>query len=111
MHAVPVSVSPSAWQFCCGWQMLFSWSHPSPLVTLVFLSHLLHRSLNLEGRGLIKASDLRLSVPNSLSLCTLSGAGFCVNDHLLQEEASPMKVKQWVEQLRVTRSHFITMFI
>lgn len=114
VHAVPVSVSPPACQFCCGWEMLFSWSHPSPRDTLVFLSHLLHRSLDLEGRGLIKASDIRLSVPSSLGHCTLSGGGFCVNYHLLWDEAVLMKVRQCtnlcVEELGVIRSHFITMF-
>lgn len=39
------------------------------------LSSLLHRSIILEGRILIKTSYLRLKAPKSLSLCTWSSSG------------------------------------
>ena len=69
---------------CCMWKALLPWSHPSPQL---FLPPLPHSSLSPEQKSL-KTLHLGLSVPKSLSLCTLS------------HSESPC-------QQNVIRSHFI----
>ena len=46
-----------------------------------------------RGEGMIKTRYLGLSTPKSFALCTLSSCGFHVNYHLVQEEASEIRVK------------------
>lgn len=48
-------------------------SHPAPLAPAIFPLLLWHRLLNFEHRVLIKTSCFWLSVPESLTLYTLSG--------------------------------------
>lgn len=75
MCSITISVSLHMYQFCYVWKVVFPWHHPPSIALIIFLPPLCHRSLTLEGRGLIKTSHLGLSAPNSLTLCTLSGCG------------------------------------
>lgn len=66
-------------------------SSTTPALTIFFLAPILHRSINLDVKALIKLYLFRLSVPRLLSVCTLSSVGLCINYHLLQEEVSLMR--------------------
>lgn len=55
-------------QSCYVWKTLFPWNYLSPLALTVFLPPLLHNSLILEGRGLMKISHLGQGTPKSLTL-------------------------------------------
>lgn len=46
-------------RICPIWKTIFPWCHPPPLVLTGLLSSLLHRSLSLEGRALIKPWNLQ----------------------------------------------------
>lgn len=54
-----------------GVSSVVSEKHASLLALTVFLSPLQYGSLSLEGRSLTKTSQLGLSVPKSLTLCTV----------------------------------------
>lgn len=59
-------------EFMCASVLLclFFWIHPLFWVLRKLLSHLLYRSLNIEGRGMIKAAHLRQNTSKSLTLFT-----------------------------------------
>lgn len=65
-HAAMVSMSSYMYQSCCIWK--FPWCHLSPLALLIFPLPLLHSSLSLEERGLMKSSHLGLRVPRTVTL-------------------------------------------
>jgi hypothetical protein len=62
---------------------------------IVFLSPLSLVFLSLEGRAFIKTSHLGRNVPLSLTLCTFFSVDLFVNYHMLQEEASLMRVEPY----------------
>ena len=66
------TLSSHAHQPCCVCTTLLAWSHPSRWLLESLLAPLPYRLLSLGGRGLIKASHLCLSLPTSLTLCSLS---------------------------------------
>lgn len=68
---------------CCVPRTVLSWSHLLPLVLIVFLPPVQHRSLRPEGRGVIQTSNIGLSMPQSLLLCMLAAVGFVATYHLL----------------------------
>lgn len=50
--------SDNSYEFMCGsfllcWNILFPWSHPSPLASIIFLSPLPHRSLSPKQRAIL----------------------------------------------------------
>jgi hypothetical protein len=59
----------------CDLEVLFPWCPPSLLAPMVFPPPLLHRSLSLEERGLMKTSHLELGAPKSLTLCVFLSCG------------------------------------
>lgn len=59
-------------QPCCVCAALFPRGHPSLRLLESLLAPLPYRFLSLGGRGLIKASHLCLSLPTSLTFCSLS---------------------------------------
>lgn len=65
----------------CLRRQLFSWGHLPPLTPRIFLPPLFHASLNLDGRGMIQISHSGLSIPKSLTLCTL--ITICFKEKLL----------------------------
>jgi len=60
---------------CASVLLCLSWVSSSLLVLRIFLSPLLHNSLSPEERGLMKTFYLGLTVPISLTVCTLSSYG------------------------------------
>lgn len=70
-YMLPQSLSPYVPQSCWVWKTLFLWSHISPAPT-IFLHHLLHRFLNLEGRAMINTSHLGMS---TFTLCSCGCLG------------------------------------
>ena len=68
-HIGPLNVG------CCFKKALISYCPPSPPALTSFLSPHPQGSLSLKGRGLMETSYLELSLPKSLTLCTLSGCG------------------------------------
>lgn len=81
-HAATVSVS------CCL-EGLFPWCPPPPLVVKIFLLPILQGSLILEGKELTEISHSGLTLPRSVTFCSLSSCSLCISSHLSQEEASP----------------------
>lgn len=71
--APKVFVSSYVHHSCCVWKTLFPRSHPSLLTST--LSSLLHRSLSLIGKDLMRTSHLGPSVPKSLTFCAFSSCG------------------------------------
>lgn len=53
-HAASVSMHSYMYWPCCIWK--FPWCHLSPLALIIFPLSLLHSSLSLEERGLMKSS-------------------------------------------------------
>ena len=71
MRMLPVSVRLYVCQSCV-WKTFVPWCLLSPLELTVLLHPFPHSSLNPEESHLIKKSHLRLRVPKSLTVCTLT---------------------------------------
>lgn len=70
VHATRVSLSSHVHQFCSMAKTLLPWCHLLPFLMIFFFSFR-HRSLNSEGRELMKLFNLGLSVSLSLTLYAL----------------------------------------
>lgn len=85
---------------------LFPWNHQPLFPLTIFLPLTQHKSLSLEGKGLVKHLFYSL-VLQSLSLLIHCQVQVSVNCHLLQEEVSLIKVKR---SASTVICHFIDMF-
>lgn len=63
-----ITVSWDMHLFCCFWKTLFLRYYQPPLALIVILPPLPQGSLNLETRGAVQISHLKLSTPQSYSL-------------------------------------------
>lgn len=88
VHAFIVSVTSCVSALC-------PWSHPSLLGLTFFWTPLLHRSLSLDGRSLIKSSLLWLSALKSFTFWTMFSFG--------QEE--PFLMSDWCTNLSIEIKH------
>jgi hypothetical protein len=76
VHAVTVSVSSYVCRVSCVKKVLFPKHFTSLLELTIFLPSPLHSSLNLEEIDLMRIFFLGLTLPKSLTLCTLSSCGY-----------------------------------
>lgn len=70
-----VTVNSYVYPLCCACKKLFPWTHPLSLALTIFLPPRLYSSMSLEGKRVLKASHLGLSVLKSLTLGVLSTCG------------------------------------
>lgn len=75
VHGTTVPSGSYVSQSCCVWKTCFSWCLPSSLPLTIFLPSFPDSPLNPERRGLVNTYHLGRSVPEFLTLCTLSSFG------------------------------------
>ena len=88
--AATVSVSSHVLQSCCIYKALLLWHLSYPLAVTISLHPLFQSSLSPERRDLMKTSHLGLSMPRSLTFCTLFSCESLYLFPLWQKEASLM---------------------
>lgn len=103
-------LSWSLWVHMCVsmWKVMLPWYLPYPLGVTILLPFL-QSILSLGGKDLTETSHLRLTIPMSFSLWTLSS---CVS--LKKAESSLMIPEQNIEgflEQNLARSYFISVFL